>query len=231
MEVVILCGGKGARLREYTEEIPKPLVIVGNKPILWHIMKYYSCFGHKDFILCLGYKGEMIRDAFKDNKEWNITFLDTGLESNKGQRLKLARTYIKGSDFLVAYGDDLANVDIKKTLELHKSLNKTVTLTAVQMESQFGILEINQTSEILNFKEKPMLDYWINGGFFVMKKTIFEEIQDGWDLEKETFNQLVKKREIIAYKHKGFWKCMNTFKDAEELNQLWNEGKTPWKIW
>lgn len=232
MQVVILCGGKGARLREYTEEIPKPLVMIGDRPILWHIMKYYSSFGHKEFVLCLGYKGEMIRKSFRDNGDgWKITFLDTGLESNKGERLKKAKPYITEEDFLASYGDDVADVDINKAVELHKKLSKTVTLTAVRMESQFGIMDINENNEITKFKEKPLLDCWINGGFFVMKRRIFDEIKEGWDLEKETFNHLAQTCQIAAYRHTGFWKCMNTFKDTEELNEMWEKGNTPWKNW
>ena len=233
MKVVILCGGKGTRLREFTEDIPKPLVEIGGKPILWHIMKIYSHYGFNDFILCLGYKGKIIEDYFKNNnhENWNIEFVDTGEKSNKGQRIKAVEKYIKDEDFFVAYGDDVADVNIKECLDYHLKNGKIVTLTAVNPESQFGIMEVNDNNEIIEFKEKPKLDHWINGGFFVFNKKIFSYITDDYDLEKETFNELVKEKQICAFKHPGFWKCMNTFKDTIELNELWDKDKAPWKVW
>ena len=232
MQVVILCGGEGTRLREYTEKIPKPLVEIGNKPILWHIMKYYSQHGFNDFVLCLGYKGEKIREYFNENKEnWNINFVDTGLDSNKAERIKKIKKFIKEDNFFVAYGDDLSDVGINKLLKFHKEKNKIVTLTTINPISQFGILEFNENDEIINFKEKPKLNHWINGGFFVFNKKIFDYLKEKWDLEKETFGQLAKERQICAFKHNGFWKCMNTFKDTLELNEIWKNKKAPWRIW
>lgn len=233
MKVVILCGGKGTRLKELTEDMPKPLIEIGGKPILWHIMKIYSHYGFNDFILCLGYKGKLIEDYFKNNnsENWNIEFVDTGEESNKGQRIKGIEQYIKEENFFVAYGDDVADVNIREILNFHIKNNKMVTLTAVNPSSQFGIMEISSNNEIIEFKEKPKLDHWINGGFFVFNKKIFSCIKDNYDLEKETFEDLVKEKQICAYKHEGFWKCMNTFKDTIELNELWNQNKAPWKVW
>ena len=233
MKVVILCGGKGTRLKELTEDIPKPLVEIGGKPILWHIMKIYSNYGFDDFILCLGYKGKMIEEYFKNNnkEKWGIEFVNTGEKSNKGQRIKAVETYIKDENFFVAYGDDVSDVNIKQILNYHLKNNKIVTLTAVNPESQFGIMEINSKGEITEFKEKPKLDHWINGGFFIFNKKIFDYIQDDYDLEKETFEELVREKQIIAFKHNGFWKCMNTFKDTMELNELWDSNAAPWKIW
>ena len=234
MKVVILCGGKGTRLREFTESIPKPLVELGNKPILWHIMKIYANYGHTDFILCLGYKAKEIEDYFtkEENKEpdWNITFIDTGEDTSKGERIKKVQPHIDEENFFVAYGDDVADVDLNKLEELHQKENKIVTLTAINPESQFGILQLKD-NQVQEFIEKPLLDHWINGGFFIFNKKIFDHIKEGYDLEKETFHELAKQHEITAYKHKGFWKCMNTFKDTQELNELWNNKKAPWKVW
>lgn len=228
MQVVILCGGKGTRMWPHTEEIPKPLISVGGKPMLWHIMKIYSQYGHKNFILCLGSLGEKIREYFQNpenaEKDWDITFVETGLKSNKGERLKKAKEFIKEDTFFVSYGDDLSDVNIRNLLQFHRKKNKIATLTAVNPISQFGILETNENDEITKFKEKPKLEHWINGGFFVFNKKIFDFMKDGWDLEKETFEELAKNRQICAFKHEGFWKCMNTFKDATELNELWRKG-------
>jgi len=228
MQVVILCGGKGTRLSELTEEIPKPLVEVGDKPILHHLMNLYAKAGHKDFILCLGYKGDKIKEHFKDNKDWNIDFVDTGEDSNKAERLMKVKDKIKDDNFLLSYGDDLSDVDINKVIELHKEKNKIVTLTAVQLQSPFGVLEINNNQEVTEFKEKPKLPNLMNGGFYVMKKEIFDHIKEGDDLEKETFKGLAKKNQISAFKHSGFWKSMNTLKDVIELNELYEEGDAPW---
>ncbi len=228
MQTVILCGGKGARLSGYTEEIPKPLVQVGNRPILHHLMDLYASFGHKEFILCIGYKGQKIKDYFKSNKEWSIKFADAGEDANKAERLLKARDLIKGSTFLVSYGDDLTDVDINAIIDFHKKNKKAVTLTAVPLLSQFGILEINNKDEVTSFKEKPKLNHWMNGGFYVMEKKIFSYIKPGYDLEKETFEDLAKERQIAAFMHDGFWKSMNTLKDVIELNGMFKEGSTPW---
>lgn len=231
MKVVILCGGEGTRLMEYTHKVPKPLVKIGSKPILWHIMKFYACQGFNDFILCLGYKGDQIKEYFKNEKEFKIKFVDTGLKSNKAERIKQIEEYITEDEFFVAYGDDLSNVDIKKLLEYHKSQNKIVTLTAIRPYSQFGILQFHENNTITGFKEKPLLDHWINGGFFVFNKQIFKYLKKGMELEKEVFEQLVKENQVLAFKHEGFWKCMNTFKDTLELNKIWEEDKAKWNLW
>jgi len=228
MQVVILCGGKGTRLSEYTEEIPKPLVEVGNKPILYHLMELYVHAGHKDFILCLGYKGEKIEEYFKGKREWNIKFMDTGENANKAERLMKVKDIIKGNTFLLSYGDDLSDVDINKVVDFHKKANKIVTLTAVPLISQFGVMEVNEKNEVTQFKEKPKLSYLMNGGFYVMEKKIFNYIKRGYDLEKKVFEDLIKEKQIAAFRHDGFWKSMNTLKDVIELNELYNEGKAPW---
>ncbi len=254
MKVVILCGGKGTRFREYPEEIPKPLAPVGGKPMLWHLMKIYSNYGYKDFILCLGYKGDMIKKYFieeewrasdftmnlknrqkqtlttGEEEDWNITFADTGLETNTGGRLKKIEKYIpEGEEFFATYGDGLANVNINELLEFHRKKGKTATITCLRPYSQFGIVEIDD-STVTSFKEKPKLDYWINGGFFVFKKEIFSHISDNDALEKKPFEALAAKKEIAAYKFDGFWQCMDTFKDYQSFNELWEKG-APWKVW
>jgi len=256
MKVVILCGGEGTRLREYTESIPKPLVEIGGKPILWHIMKSYSHFGFNDFILCLGYKGELIKRYFMDYKswknrdftlkvgnsktdieyhdndkeEWNISCVDTGDATNTGGRIKKIEKYIEDDMFFVTYGDGLADIDLNKLLDFHKKKGKLATITCVNPLSQFGVMEIKDEL-ITEFKEKPPLNQWINGGFFVFNKKVFEFIGENDVLEKDPFEKLAKKKEISAFKTKGFWECMDTYKDTQVLNTLWKKNKAPWKVW
>ncbi|MBI3052410.1 NTP transferase domain-containing protein [Candidatus Woesearchaeota archaeon] len=232
MKTVILCGGEGTRLREYTESIPKPLVEVGGKPILWHIMKAYAHYGFDDFVLCLGYKGEKIREYFeKNNSEgWKITYADTGEKASKAERLMQIERHIDSKLFFTAYGDDVSDIDINGLLEFHEENGKTVTLTAVNPESQFGVLSLHGDL-VAGFIEKPKLDTWINGGFFVMDRKIFSHLQKGKELEDDTLKELAAKGEVAAYRHNGFWKCMNVFKDVVELNQLWEKGNAAWKVW
>mgnify|MGYP001579069325 CR=1 FL=1 len=228
MQVVVLCGGKGTRLSEFTEQLPKPLIEVGGKPVLLRIMETYAHYGHKDFILCLGYKGEKIKEYFKNNKSFNIQFVDTGIDSNKAERVMKAKDYVKEDNFFVTYGDDLSDVDINKLLKFHQKNNKIVTLTAVDLMSPFGVLEVNKKNEVIKFREKPKLSYLMNGGFYVFNKKIFNWIKKGYDLEKETFEELAKKKMICSFYHKGFWKSMNTLKDVIELNEMFAKGRMPW---
>jgi len=228
MEVVILCGGKGTRLSEYTQSIPKPMIEIGKRPILMHLMEFYASYGHEEFILCLGYQGEKIREFFKNNKDWKIEFAGTGEDSNKAERLTKVKDRIKGHTFLVSYGDDLCNVNIDKLIEFHNANNKIVTLTAVPLVSPFGVIELNKNNEVISFREKPKLAHFMNGGFFVMKKEVFNYIKPGYDLEKEAFEELAKKKQIDAFKHEGFWKSMNTLKDVIELNEMYEKGNAPW---
>lgn len=230
--VVILCGGKGTRAGQITAKIPKPLIKIGNRPILWHVMKIYSRFGFNDFILCLGYKSKFIRNYFKKNNKdgWNVTCVDTGLDSSKSARLLQVKDLIKTKDFFLAYGDDLADIQIPKLLKHHYRINKIVTTTAVRTISDFGVIKIGKNGLISEFKEKPRIDQWINGGFMVMNKKIFSFLHAG-ELESEIFRKLVKLKEISAYKHFSKWKAMNTIKDNLELNLLWQKGEAFWKIW
>jgi glucose-1-phosphate cytidylyltransferase len=228
MKTVIFCGGRGIRLSEHTFDVPKPMIPIGGKPVLWHIMKYYSSFGFNEFILCLGYKGEKIREYFSKS-EWDITMVDTGEDSLKSERLLKVKDLV-GETFFVAYGDDLTDANIKSVLEYHKKKGKVATLTATRPVSQYGIINIDNSDNVTSFEEKPAMKEWINGGFFVFNKEIFDYFRKGWELENEIFKSLAEKRQICAYRHNGFWKCMNTLKDVNELNDLWNNNP-PWKKW
>ena len=253
MKVVILCGGEGTRLRELTEAIPKALVEIGGYPIIWHIMKYYSHYGFNDFILCLGYKGELIKQYFIDHKwrsnnfslskegnikfhtenfnEWNINFVDTGRNSNKAERLKQVQHLIGDDElFFATYADDLSNVDLKKLLDFHKKHNKIVSLITYRAESPLGVIEFDSNGMINMFREKPILNQWMNAGYFVFNKRIFNYLHQG-DLETEVLPKLVEENQIYAFKHNGCWKPMNTFKDHVDLNKLWDDGLAEWKVW
>jgi glucose-1-phosphate cytidylyltransferase len=229
--VVILCGGKGIRMSEMRGFAPKPMVKIGDKPVLWHIMKIYSYYGFNNFVLCLGYRGNKIREYFEGNKEWNITFADTGLDTNTGGRIKRIEEYINDEVFLVTYADGLSNININDLLEYHRRQDKIATITVVKPRSPFGMLELDDNNLVASFKEKPVLDYWINGGFFVFHRDVFKYIEEGDTLEKEAFDRLLKDRELCAYKHDGFWKCMDTYKDNLELNEMWRLDKAQWAIW
>lgn len=236
MQVVILCGGKGIRLMPYTTEFPKAMAQIGERPILWHIMKIYATYGHKDFILCLGYLGDKIKEYFSkpENKDpdWNIEFVDTGEETQTGGRIKRTEKFIKGDTFLATYGDGVSDIDINQLIAFHKFHGATVTITASKPSTHYGIMEIEPVkNRITSFIEKPILDHWVNGGFFVFNKKIFEFIYGDKDmLEKEVFSRILEKEEIYAYKHPGFWKCMDTLKDVNDLNEIWKKGKT-WAVW
>lgn len=211
-----------------TEEVPKPLIYVGDRPILWHIMKLYSKHGHKDFILLLGFKGKMIEDYFSDpdNREpdWNIVFLDTGIKTGKGERILMSKDLINGDKFLLAYGDDLCSVDINEVIDFHEANNKMVTLTSVKLTSNFGIVDMDNTGTVRQFKEKPTLDYWISGGYLVMNKEVLDHIGPGMD-ETDAFELLAKRGQVQAFKFDGFWKTMNTIKDMQVLNDMWKSGE------
>jgi len=254
MKVVILAGGKGTRLSEETTNIPKPMVEIGGKPIIWHIMKMYSNFGFNDFIICLGYKGYMIKEYFANYflhsadltldlstnsmkvhgskaEPWKVTLIDTGLETMTGGRIKRIEEYVEGKAFLLTYGDGIGNVDINKLVEFHKTQGKFATVTAVQLEGRFGALNIEKSDKVSSFFEKPQGDgAWINGGFFVLEPEIFKYISnDSIIWEHDPLEKLAKDSQLNAYKHSGFWKCMDTARDKMELEQLWNAGNASWK--
>lgn len=259
MKVVILCGGLGTRLREETEYRPKPMVAIGTKPILWHIMKIYSYYGFDDFILCLGYKGNIIKEYFynyeifnnnftvelgqhssvkihNSHREagWKITLVDTGEKSLKGARLKKIEKWIDSDNFFVTYGDGLANINIKSLADFHEKHGKIATLTGVMPPSRFGNLAVNENNIVENFIEKPQTTgQYVNGGFFVLNKRIFDYLttDDSCELEIGTLDKLAEERELVMYRHPKEWMCMDTIRDVEYLNNLWSTDKAFWRIW
>ena len=258
MKAVILCGGRGTRLREETEVRPKPLVEIGGRPILWHIMKLYSTYGIKEFVLCLGYKGEMIKDYFyrynaisndftitldgkrtiiyhnvSDEVDWKVTLVDTGLDTLKGSRIKKIQQYIDSDTFLLTYGDGVADVNIDKLIDFHKGHGKVATLTGVRPPSRFGDLVVDK-GKVKSFTEKPQASAgMINGGFFVLNKEIFDHLteDENCDFEFGALEELAGKGELMVYEHKGSWECMDTLRETEHLNELWKSGKAFWKKW
>lgn len=257
MKVVILAGGMGTRISEESHLKPKPMIGIGEKPILWHVMKTYSHYGFNDFIILMGYKSYVIKEYFADyflhnsdlkidlcnnsveilnNKcePWKITLLDTGLHTMTGGRIKKAQKYIGNEAFMLTYGDGVSNVDITELVKFHKAHGKIATLTTVQPEGRFGALNIDGNGTINSFEEKPKGDGgWINAGFFVLEPEVFDYIPEGdgviW--EKEPLEKLAKNGNLTAFKHSGFWKPMDALRDKIVLEDLWNTGKAPWKIW
>ena len=257
MKAIILAGGHGTRLSEETYLKPKPLVEIGTKPILWHIMKIYSSHGINDFIICCGYKGFMIKEFFanyflhqsnvtfdmKQNKmkvhqnnsePWTVTLIDTGETTMTGGRLKRIKKYIKNEDnFCFTYGDGVGDIDITKLIKFHKKQGKEATVTATRPPGRYGILKLGQKDMVLNFKEKVDGDgSWINGGFFVLKPSVIDLIKnDSVSWESEPLINLAKKNQLVAFKHEGFWQPMDTLRDRTMLNKIWNKGNAPWKMW
>jgi glucose-1-phosphate cytidylyltransferase len=256
MKVVLLAGGLGTRLSEETILRPKPMVEIGGMPILWHIMKMYSAHGFNDFVICLGYKGYVVKEYFanyflhksdvtidlKNNsmkvhdsqaEPWTITLVDTGNESMTGGRIKRIQPHIGDSTFMLTYGDGVSDVNIRKLVEFHKNKGKFCTVTSVQPNGRFGAIRLNDDDSIHSFMEKPKGDgAWINGGFFVCEPQVFDFIQgDNTIWEREPMESIAEKGEMVAYKHDGFWKPMDTLRDKQELEQDWNNNKAQWKIW
>ena len=256
MKVLILAGGFGTRLSEETQSIPKPMVPIGNKPILWHIMKIYSHFGFNDFVILLGYKGYIIKEYFSNyylhqsdvtidlknnsteilnntSEPWKVTLIDTGLDTMTGGRIKRVQNHINDKRFMLTYGDGVGDIDINSLVKTHESHGKTVTMTAVQPEGRFGALEINNSLQVTSFREKPKGDrHWINGGFFVCESNVFNYLGgDEIVFERQPLEKLANDGELFSYKHKGFWKPMDTLRDCNILNELWNNNKSKWKIW
>lgn len=239
MKLVILAGGLGTRIAEETDFVPKPMVLIGDKPILWHIIKYYSVFNFSEFIICGGYKIDIIKSFFrslKDSKDqaessWQVKIINTGKNSNTGERLRKIKKYVDDT-FCLTYGDGLSNVNIDKLINFHKKKKKIVTLTAVKPESRFGKI-IFKGNKIIKFLEKDHTkENWISGGFFVCKKEIFKYlIKKNTILESDTLSVLAKKNKLAAYKHSDFWYCMDTLRDKRYLNNIWLSKKAPWKIW
>lgn len=233
MKVIILAGGFGTRLSEETDLIPKPLVKIGGKPVLWHIMKLYSAFGYNEFIILLGYKGELIEEYFLNQLDlfnWDITFLDTGLKTDTGGRIKRAKNMIGNQPFLLTYGDGLSNIDINKLVAFHQNHDGLVTMTSVQLASRFGILEIGENNLVTRFNEKPKKnEAWINGGFFICDPEVIKYIKnDSTTFEKDPLSNLSKDGKLFTYRHHGFWKCMDTLRDKRELDTLAKSDSPPW---
>jgi len=227
MKVILLAGGFGTRLSEYTKIIPKPMINIGGKPMLFHIMKMYAKYGFKDFYIALGYKGEVIRKFFKKNFfDWNINLIETGKNTMTGGRLKRLKKYIGKETFMMTYGDGLSNVNLEKLLKFHKKNKKLVTLTAVRPPARFGALKLKD-DYVRYFKEKSKLDEgWINGGFFVMEPEFFSFIKnDNTYLEREPLEEATKKRQLSAFRHEGFWQCMDTKRDKDKLDKILNSKK------
>lgn len=253
MKTIILAGGFGTRLSEYTESIPKPMVRIGGKPILWHIMKTYAHFGYTDFNVAVGYKAELIKEYFLhyrtlnadftvnlvdgkviphqfDQIDWKVTLVDTGLHSMTGGRVKRMKPYIGNEACLLTYGDGLSNVDLNNIVTFHKSHGKMVTVTAVHPGARFGELEM-EGHKVTSFKEKPQTGQgWINGGYFVIEPEFFDLIEnDNTILEQDPLEKVALMGELMAYHHDGFWQCMDTRRDRDHLEELWNSGEAPWK--
>ena len=233
MKLVIFAGGLGTRISEETDYIPKPMVKIGNKPILWHIIKYYSVFRFSEFIICGGYKINFIKDFFKKkiNKSWNIKVVNTGKSSNTGERLRKVKKYVDGT-FCLTYGDGLSNVDLNKLMYFHKKNKSIATLTAVKPIPHFGKMVFKGNKVIKFFEKNKKKENWINGGFFVCEKNIFKYLVSKNPIfESEVLPVLAKQKLVAAYNHNDFWYCMDTLRDKRYLNNLWLSKKAPWKIW
>ncbi|WAC11928.1 glucose-1-phosphate cytidylyltransferase [Dyadobacter pollutisoli] len=256
MKVVLLAGGLGTRLSEETVLRPKPMVEIGGSPILWHIMKIYASHGFNEFVICLGYKGYVIKEYFanyflhqsdvtfdmKENKmeihnsqaePWKVTLVDTGFDTMTGGRVKRVQKYLNNEPFLLTYGDGVGSINIREVVDFHRQNNKFLTVTAVQPSGRFGALNISDNNSVLSFMEKPKGDgAWINGGFFVCQPQILDYISDDSTIfEKEPLENIAADGQMIAYKHSGFWKPMDTLRDKQELENLWDSGEAPWKNW
>ncbi len=255
MKVVLFCGGAGMRLRGYADDVPKPMVQIGTRPILWHLMKYYAHFGHKDFILCLGYKGNVIKDYFlhydesvsndfvwsqggkkiefmnRDIDDWTITFAQTGHNATIGERLRAAEPYLRGEDmFLANYGDGLSDLALPAMIETFQRSAAVASLLLVQPTASFDLVSAGPGGAVTEIRALSCTDIWINGGFFAFRKEIFDHIRPGEELVREPFQRLIENQALLAYKYNGFWQCMDTFKDKQHLEEL-NQGPAPWKVW
>jgi glucose-1-phosphate cytidylyltransferase len=255
MKVVLFCGGLGMRLREYSDEIPKPMVPIGAHPILWHLMKYYAHFGHKDFILCLGYKGDVIRNYFSnptealsedyiltngrklelprsDIEDWRITFVDTGQASNIGQRLNAVESYLQEeTEFMANYADGLTDLDLPRYLDYVHQKNKVASFLCVKPSATFHVVNVRNGGMVDDIRYARESDLWINGGYFVFKRSIFQYIREGEDLVLQPFQRLIQEKQLVAYKYLGFFGFMDTFREKQQFDAMYAAGDTPWQVW
>jgi glucose-1-phosphate cytidylyltransferase len=255
MKVVLFCGGLGTRLREFTGEIPKPMVKIGYRPILWHLMKYYAHFGHTDFVLCLGYKADVIKQFFlnyeewisndftlskggreltlenNDIEDWNITFVDTGLHANIGERLVAVRKYLEGEEmFLANYSDGLTDMDLNTMVDTFRKSGKAASFVAVPPSQSFHLVDIDPEGEVASLRSVGESNVLINGGFFALRQEIFDYIEPGEELVLSPFTRLIKERKLLGYRYERFW-CMDTFKEQQQLSDLYESGAAPWEVW
>lgn len=256
MKVVLFCGGLGTRLREFSETIPKPLVPIGYRPIVWYLMKYYAHFGHKDFVLCLGYRGDLIKEYFLNYKEWlsndfsmtaggdeidlfqsdiqdwNITFVDTGATSNIGMRLRAVRKHLEGEEMFIAnYSDGLSDLPLDTYIERFRDSDAIASFLSVRPSQSFHGVESDEHGVVTRIEHVSDSDYWINGGFMVLRNAIFDYMQPGEELVEEPFQRLTKERKLLTYQYTGFWAAMDTFKDKKTFDSLYEQGDTPWVVW
>jgi glucose-1-phosphate cytidylyltransferase len=256
MKVVLFCGGLGTRLKEYSETIPKPMVDIGYRPIMWHLMRYYAHYGHKDFILCLGYRGDVIKNYFlnynecysnnftlsnggkdirlhnKDMEGWTITFVDTGLNANIGMRLRAVQPYLEGEEeFMANYTDGLADLCLPAYVDNFHKLNKTASFLCVLPSQSFHVVKLEEDGLVSRISPVSDSEMWINGGFFIFRQEIFDYLRPGEELVREPFYRLIHERELIAYRHHGFWACMDTLKEKKMFDEMYERGETPWAVW
>ncbi len=256
MKVVLFCGGFGTRLREHSETIPKPMVDVGYRPIIWHLMRYYAHFGHKDFILCLGYRGDYIKNYFlnyneclsnnfvlsnggrtvhlynNDIEDWRISFIDTGLQHNIGERLMAVKPYLEGEKmFMANYADGLSDLDLNQYLDRFEQSDKTASFLCVQPSQSFHVVSVGDGSLVESIAPATQSDLWINGGFFAFKQEIFDYIESGEELVVEPFQRLIAQKQLVGYRNPGFWACMDTLKEKMMFDEMYNKGEMPWAVW
>lgn len=256
MKVVLFCGGLGTRLRDYSDVVPKPLVNIGPRPIIWHLMRYYAHFGHNDFILCLGYRGDLIKEYFlnynecmsndfimrnggndielfeSDIKDWNITFVDTGLQSNIGQRLRRVREYLSDEEvFMANYSDGLSDLPLPDYLESFYRKDAIASFVSVRPSQTFHAVASDKSGYVTNIEYVGGSDIWINGGFMILKQEIFEYLNEGDELVEEAFHRLIAQNKLATYKYKGFWAAMDTYRDKKQFDSMYENGNTPWQLW
>lgn len=255
MKVVLFCGGFGMRMREFSDQIPKPMVPIGTRPVLWHLMRYYAHYGHTEFILCLGHQGDVIKDYFVNYKEWvsndfvisnrgeiellrsdiddwKITFVDTGARSNIGERLVAVKEYLGDDEvFLANYADGLTDCPLPDIVDHARDSDAIATFLAVRPSQTFHIVQMGEDTAVTSVEESSTADLWINGGFFVLRKEIFDHIEPGEELVYEPFDRLIKKRRLVGHRHEGFWAGMDTFKDRQRLDELYSQGLAQWTVW